>query len=290
MRKNPSEFAPPNDLQRLLPHENTPALGGLSHVRLPRDRSPWQPRGMARAAVVLCALVGAGCSHNPYVIGRYQDGSGLGECANAHAGAVLCSGFEGPDLAPDWSAPMIEMAGAVERSTVRAHTGQSSLHAVSRAMMSVGVVAADFPAVLSGALYLRVYVYVPANLPTETMNIFFLGAQPTPDPFIGVDFNLQNGAVQVYSPQANPDRQTGSLKIPRDRWFCFRASMPISKQGSVQVFVDDQLALDAKGIDTLPAGGVRELRAGVDWSSEQDAFFEIYMDDLVLDTAPVACL
>ena len=46
---------------------------------------------------------------------------------------------------------------------------------------------------------------------------------------------------------------------------------------------------DATAIDTLPEDGVRQFRAGIDWSSEQDAPFEIYMDDIVLDTAPVAC-
>jgi hypothetical protein len=58
----------------------------------------------------------------------------------------------------------------------------------------------------------------------------------------------------------------------------------------VQAYVDDVLALDAKGLVTLPAGGVRELHAGIGWSSQQDAFFEIYMDDVVLDSVPVACL
>ena len=55
------------------------------------------------------------------------------------------------------------------------------------------------------------------------------------------------------------------------------------------MFVDDQLALDARSIDTLPDDGVTQFRAGIDWSSEQDSLFEIYIDDLVLDTAPVAC-
>jgi hypothetical protein len=35
--------------------------------------------------------------------------------------------------------------------------------------------------------------------------------------------------------------------------------------------------------------GVRELRVGIDWSSGQDEPFELYVDDVVLDTAPVAC-
>jgi hypothetical protein len=245
---------------------------------------------MARAAIVFCVLVGAGCSNNPYVIGHYLGDGGLDDCGGAHAGAIVCTGFEAKDLASDWTQTVVENAGVIERSTVRAHTGRGSLHASSTARASVGVAAKDFPPLRSGDLYLRAYLFVPANLPTETMNIFFLGDDPNPGPgpFKGLDINLESGAVQVYSPQSR--RETGSLMIPRQRWFCFRAHIAISADhGVVQAFVDDKPALEATDFVTLPAAGVHLLRAGVDWSSGQDAFFEIFIDDLVLDTKPVSC-
>jgi hypothetical protein len=266
-------------------------------TRLLRDRAPWQPAGMARAAILLCALVGVGCADNPYVIGRIADAdrdagsdAGAGECNGAHAGALLCSGFEASDLVSDWDERVIEGAGALERSTLRAHDGRASLHASTTSMMSVAVLQKTFTPLLSGDVYLRLYLYVPSNLPTQTLNFLFVGDVPTPDPFVGVDFNFEDGAISTFSPQSIPDRQTGTLTIPRDRWFCFRVHVAIGDDdGSVQSFVDDALALETMDIDTLPANGVRQLRAGVDWSSEQDAFFEIYVDDVVLDTAPVGC-
>jgi hypothetical protein len=242
---------------------------------------------MLRAALVFCVLSALSCSKTTYVIGRVGDAGGItgDECA----AALVCSGFERVGL-PDWGAPMIEKTGHVERSTARAHSGDASLHASSTAMMSVAVVTASFPARQTGDVYLRVYLYVPANLPTETMNIMFLGSAPSSDPFSGIDLNLQDGAVQVYSSPSASARQTGSVSIPRDRWFCFRARVALSAdQGSVQAYVDDALALDARGLDTLPAAGVSQFRAGVGWSSAQDAFFEIYLDDVVVDRAPVAC-
>jgi hypothetical protein len=248
--------------------------------------------GMARAAVVLCAvLVGAGCADNPYVIGRFAD-AGSDECAQEHASALACSGFEARDVAADWDAVAIEESGAVERSTARAHHGRAALHATSEDSDSVAVVSKTFAPLRSGAVDFRAYVYVPSGVQTQTMNIFFVGYEPTPDPFQGVDFNLEDGAVQVYSPQATPDRQTGTLHIPRDRWFCFRAHVVISddrNEGAVQAFIDDTLALDATMIDTLPMDGVRQFRAGVDWSSEQTTPFAIYLDDVVLDTKKVTC-
>lgn len=244
---------------------------------------------MARAAAVLCALVGVACSDNPYVIGRVTD-AGVDECAAQHAAALLCSGFEAPALSSGWDDTMIMNGGVLARSSTRAHHGRAALRASSSAKMSVAVVSKDFPALLSGELYLRLYAYVARGLPTRTMNILFVGQAPEPDPFVGIDFNLENGAVQVYSPQATPMRQTGTSTIPRDRWFCFRARIAISDDhGSVQAFVDDTLALDATNIDTLPPEGVHKFRAGIDWSSQQADFFEIYLDDIVLDTAEVSC-
>ena len=247
-------------------------------------------RRLTPAAVALsCVLAAAACTDNPYVIGRYADG-GTDECAQLHASAVLCSGFEARDVAADWDQIVIEQSGAVARTTQRVHRGHGALHASTHTSMSVGVVSKTFDPVRSGELDFRAYLYVPADVATQTMNIFFLGDEPEPDPFQGVDFNLENDTVQVYSPQGMPDRQTGTLAIPRDRWFCFRARVVISDdRGAVQAYVDDALALDATMIDTLPDAGVHQFRAGVDWSSEQDAPFEIYMDDIVLDTKQVAC-
>jgi hypothetical protein len=247
---------------------------------------------MRRAALMFCVLFWAGCANNPYVIGRVADagsGSPSDACPAGHPTGLVCSGFERADL-PDWSAPMIERSGVVERSSALTHTGSGALHASSSAMMSVAVLSASFPSVSSGELYLRLYAYVPANLPTEIINVLFLGNGASSDPFSGIDLNLMDGAIQVYS-SANDQRQTGSLTIPRDRWFCLRARVLLGKTGgAVQAYIDAALALDAKGLVTLPAAGVQELHAGVGWSSQQDAFFEIYMDDLVLDSVPVACL
>lgn len=246
---------------------------------------------MPRAAVALCALVwcasaNQGCSDD-FVIGRLADG-GVGDCA-PRTGSLVCSGFERADLA-DWSETRIEEQGAVERTEDRAYRGHGALHASSSAMASVGVVAADFPPLTQGALHFRAYLYVPADLPTETMNIFFVGDDPTPDPFSGVDFNLESGAIQIYSPESNPQRQMGTLTIPRDRWFCFRARIGIDdSEGEVDAYIDDELALHAEALDTLPAGGVHLFRAGVDWSSKQDAFFEIYMDDILVDPHEAPC-
>jgi hypothetical protein len=263
----------------------------------------WMAR-IARAAALLCLVEQSGCADNPYFIGHARNAPDAGVDAGPDAGsgasatdcteALVCAGFEREDYTAEWSGTVIETSGVLERSTARAHSGVSSLRAQSRAMASVADVVARFSPLRSGTLYLRAYLYVPAGLPTERMNLFFIGSRPDPDsdsnPFVGVDLNLENGAVQLFSPQAKPQRQTGELVIPRDRWFCWRTEVELGSAAAVSVFVDDALALRATGVDSVAQDGVSMLRAGIDWSSDQAAFFEVYLDDVVLDTRPVACL
>jgi hypothetical protein len=233
----------------------------------------------------LCAMLCYACASNPYVIGQVS-----GECGAQHAAALVCAGFESQDVTTGWDGTSIENAGALEHTTAKHHSGSGALHATSRAAESAATVVANFTPVRSGTLYLRGYLYLPADLPTHTMNIFFLGDDPGVDEFFGIDVNLESGAVQVYSPQSDLQRHTGNVTVPRDRWFCFRLSMTVSAdRGQVQAFIDDRLALDASNLATLPPAGVRTFRAGIDWSSETASVFEIYMDDLVVDTAPVDC-
>ena len=268
---------------------------------------------MARATAVACASAClwacAACADNPYVIGRAARDAGardaasadaapdagadasVDECSGSHARALVCSGFEAEDPVADWDDRALMLDAEIERTSVRAHSGTGALHATSMAMMSAATVRKRFGPVSSGELYIRLHAYVPAALPTRTMNFMFVGEVPDYDSFVGLDFNLLDGAPQVFSPQGDPPRQTGSLTVPRDRWFCLRARIVVADAGAgaVQLFVDDALALDATGLDTLPPAGLGALRLGIDWTSEQDDFFEIYFDDVVLDLVPVAC-
>ena len=248
----------------------------------------------ARVFAMLGCLFWAGaCADNPYWIGQLRDAevpdAGVAACP---AGSLVCSGFEAAQLHDEWPETHIENAAEVERSTVRAHSGMAALRAESRDASSVAVVVARFAALHSGTLYLRAYLFVPDGQPTDRMNLFFLGSRPDPEPepFVGMDLNLEQGALQLFSPQAEPRRQTGSLRVPRDRWFCLRAQVELGARGEVRLFVEDQLALRATQVDSAAQDGVSMLRAGVDWSSEQEAKFEVFIDDLGLATRPIACL
>ncbi|HEX4335240.1 MAG TPA: hypothetical protein VH062_04960 [Polyangiaceae bacterium] len=237
------------------------------------------------AAVLGFAVVLVGCNDGTYVIGRFLDDG----CAS-HQDAIFCSGFERPDLS-DWSRVIVVNDAHVEQTETRSFEGRGALHAASEDQQSTAVVAKEFDPVTSGELYLRTHLYVPGGLPTRTMNIFFLGDFATPDPFEGVDFNLEDGALSTYVPHDSPDRFTSTtLTIPRDRWFCMQVHMTVADgDGALTIDVDGQTGLDEKGMHTLPPGGIHLLRAGIDWSSLQTDPFDYYIDDLVLSRTAVDC-
>jgi hypothetical protein len=226
----------------------------------------------------------AACSDS-YVIGRFVD-----EGCKAHAGAIFCSGFEAPDLS-DWSSPLVEGNAHVEQTNGRSYEGKGALHASSNGEASSAVVAEEFPPVTDGDLFLRAFFYVPAGLPTRTMNVLFLGDVATPDPFKGIDINLEDGAFSTYVPENDPQRFTSTtLVIPRDRWFCLRVHVAVGAgDGAVTIQVDDETALEQQGMNTLPDAGIHLLRAGIDWSSLQTEPFDFYVDGLVLSTVEVDC-
>jgi hypothetical protein len=259
-------------------------------VRFRFQKRSWHAslRFMVRTLLLLLVGLGAGCADNPYVIGRLLDAS-MPEPDQCPDQALFCSGFEAESLRDEWTTTTIIEDAALERTTARVHRGKAALRAESRGPDSAAVVVASLPAQRSGSLYLRAYVYIGAAWATETMNLFFIGDDPA-EPFVGVDLNIEDGAVQVFSPQADPVRTTGRSRIARDRWVCFRAELAISDNaGAVRVQLDDALAVEVTGIDTLPAGGVHLFRAGVDWSSEQASFFEVFYDDIALSREPIGC-
>jgi hypothetical protein len=272
-----------------------------ANVAGPLHTSAW-PRAYALFASLFC-----GCPGNPYVIGRYDDASAqldgsltggradaaaseaVDECDAGYARALLCSGFE-DDLTVEWD---VATAGAasLERASSRSHLGAGALHASSEGPNSYAMAIGTFPALRSGELFVRSYVYVPSELRTEIMNILYVGEERRAEPFEGIDLNLTDGALHMFSPQASPTRQVSTLLVPRDRWFCLRLHVRLDDtQGFVELSVDEQLVLESRRFDTVPTDGINTLRVGIDWSSEQSAPFDVFYDDLVVDTQSVDCM
>lgn len=267
----------------------------MGKVCTDRQLPPRLPVALARCIVSLgVGLISAvGCQSDDYTIGAFP---AVDPSCNHWLGdpsVVLCSGFEQPAF-PEWGATFTYGAASLELASDRVLSGTTALHASSQAQESTAVLQHEFSPLQTGTMHLRVYIYVPSGPITSAMNLLFWGHDPNPvsnAAFVGTDINLENGALQVFSPQNSPDRITSDQAIPRDEWFCMRAEVALGSDGTGQLvlLIDEEPVLTLDSFTTVTTEGIGMLRAGIDWSSAQAEPFEVYMDDLVLSTTPAGC-
>jgi hypothetical protein len=200
----------------------------------------------------------------------------------AHPGALACSGFDDDPTAAGWissidagaelsvvSAPRLAGAGALVARTI-------STTARSR-------FAYEFPVMKSGQVYLRAWVYVAPGAVLSNVHTIVIGDANTAD--YGSKFVYTNGQLHVA---ASGKALTGSTAAPTGQWYCLRMEIGIGDQGSVRAYLNDTLFTDDTLVDTLPAAGVHNVTAGIDFAAQADPA-EVFIDELVLDTIPIGC-
>jgi hypothetical protein len=74
-------------------------------------------------------------------------------------------------------------------------------------------------------------------------------------------------------------------------WFCLQGSVEIDNAaGNVTVGVDGTTVLTVSNVDTVPSSNsVTRAELGIGWIEDQTTA-EVYVDNIVVDTAPVPCL
>ena len=199
----------------------------------------------------------------------------------AHPGALACSGFDDPAPA-GWTAttdadsvlavvstPLLAGAGALDARTAAVNGRSRFLH--------------EFTQLQSGQLYLRAWVYAAPGTLLSNVHTIVVGDANTGD--YGSKFVYSDGKIHVAAAGA---AVPGSADAPLGQWYCLRLELGIGDQGTVRAYLNDSQFVDATGIDTLPAAGVHNVTAGIDFSGQAEPA-ELFIDELVLDTAPVGC-
>jgi len=203
-----------------------------------------------------------------------------GGCA-AHPNALACSGFDDPAV-PDWTAT-VDPSGELSVVATPRLAGSGALVARTAMVNGRSRFAHEFTALTSGQLYLRAWIYVAPNTLLNDVHTIVVGDANTAD--YGSKFVYTNGTLHVA---ASGVAVTGTVNPPVGQWYCLRMDLGISDQGSIQAYLNDVPFVDATGVDTLPAAGVHNVTAGIDFAGQADPA-EIFVDELVLDTTPVGC-
>lgn len=194
-------------------------------------------------------------------------------------GALICDGFEGPPMG---------MPGLAVVDTGDAYRGEASLLArvVSTADRAFFAYSYTF-APTDAPLYARFYLLQPRAYSSLHSPIWFQGADHT----IAV-ITSSGDRTRFFV-----DRHSGGLDfggsevgVPMGRWTCVQIQLvPGEGDGRIVVHYDGALAIDSSE-ETIPGG---HQRVWVGSLSGQDGFFgesvDVRIDDLVVDTSPIAC-
>jgi hypothetical protein len=203
------------------------------------------------------------------------------DLCSQHDSALICSDLDAA-VPTDW----VEGSSAgdeVSASTSLRFAGAAALRAHTSGMGGRSRIIHELPMMTTGSLYLRAWVYMNPGAATEDVHALVVGDVNTAD--YGTKFLYSAGKLRVATSVAPVP---GSIDPPFGRWYCLRLELGIGAMGSVKAYVDDQVLADQTGVDTLPATGVHNVSAGIDFAGQTQPG-ELYVDDLAIDTQPLDC-
>jgi hypothetical protein len=98
------------------------------------------------------------------------------------------------------------------------------------------------------------------------------------------------GRVDIYV-QETDERSISRLGAhPYDEWFCLQAHYRAhATQGFVEAFINEKSVARIDPQDTRGGNGVTAIDIGLVWTELDQTDGVVYWDDVVIDTAPVAC-
>ncbi|AKF04805.1 LamG-like jellyroll fold domain-containing protein [Sandaracinus amylolyticus] len=249
---------------------------------------------MLRSSQALAMVLLLGCGRVGYDPGSSDGGSAdldaaaqVDECAARHAGARVCSGFEG-DVGTYWSLTTRD-GGTIATTTTVAHRGARALRAEVGGSGSTAFAHHRFVPIASGDLWLRAFVRVPA--PSGSVGVNLLAVEHEGSDVFGIDVNVGvDGRLLVYGVEAGTFDAPDDVRLRADEWACVELRIGVSDaDGELELFVDGARAVSATGIDSYPEGDYDRLLVGVAWSDASQAPFEVLIDDVVLDVQPIGC-
>ena len=218
---------------------------------------------------------------------------GESRCYDTLKARPACLGFEQAIMEPWWEAGL---GGTVALTGTRTYVGDGALvaHAMEGQARFIGRL--EYPAGLkSGSIYLRSYVYVPSSAVLDTVVV--LGMSEIDSPFGGITVALkaEGTALDVHPEGAGKNAilvtPATPFHLPRNRWNCVQLTIGISAtQGTVQLKVNGTVAVQNETpMATLPGAGYKGLSAGIIYTDPLQPAIDIYVDELVADTAPIPC-
>jgi hypothetical protein len=239
-----------------------------------------QCSGTANPGICLAACSqDSDCDADHVCVGGACVARGEDHCA-AHSGGLACSGF---DALPDASwVSSVRSGGQLDIAASR-FADVGALRALTAGANGRSRFLHEFTRMDSGQLYVRAWMYLSPDAILNDVHTIVIGDANTAD--YGSKFLYSTGELHVATSGSALD---GSAAVALGQWHCLRMELEIGAAGAIRAYLDDQLFVDATGVDTLPANGVHNITAGIDFAGQAEPA-EVLTDELLLDTSPVGC-
>jgi hypothetical protein len=194
--------------------------------------------------------------------------------------ALYCEDFESELSEPTL---VVTAGNALSRDFVGTPSGSFALHAAIGSGPSTAYLRAPLePPLTSGKVFLSGWVRVPSE---AAYNVAPLALWSADEEDWALRLVLQDARLDVWS-KTTP--LTGSHQLKRGEWYCLGLELTIgdSPAGSIAVSVNDQDVAGASEVDSLPAGGIQAVTAGVLWANSPA---EVLVDRVIVSRERVPC-
>jgi len=221
-------------------------------------------------------------------VGAADGGTSDVRCPNDPA-LLFCDGFETLRIEDSWDSSAVQN-GSVTRVTDFKRTGVASLHATTGPSMQGSWARWATEALnkqTSGHVWMRSYNWLPGS--AKIMPYFSLGAiSENVEPYDGFELRLRPAHVEISA--------TGGVwgskmvPFPRDRWVCVELHVFIDPAvGFYEVYFDENLVVISELHDTQPADGITAAKVGIHYAAPMQPATEVYVDDVAVGRARIAC-
>lgn len=206
--------------------------------------------------------------------------------------ALVCDGFTQTTLNPRWTPDFT--SGAIMVDAQRSYRGTSSLHASTSTITSAttnphaSIVSYDGLGTVTGIVYAREWIYIPATFPTvefaQVMNF-------ADDAGLGISLGTRDGFLVNNDYTSGMYKQSTTVPLPVGRWACFQMEMPSGSTATARVFVDGVEVSDIAITRTSTQPRPTHVYVGLTWIGTLSSLpaSEVWIDELVIDSAPTTC-
>ncbi len=195
---------------------------------------------------------------------------------------LLCEGFE--DAAVNDA--LVLSGGDAERDCMRAQSGNCSLWTGWQEGGAQATWQADF--VAGEQLFVRAWLWVPSELAVADVAVLHIGPGNSAT---GVNVDLRSGErYEVYAVAARHSVLTDPGVLVRNRWTCVVLGItPEADEHRLTLDVDGAEVLSTMAADVFAGGTPSFVAAGADWTADNQAPGQLWLDSIDVAEEPLTC-